>query len=106
MQPALDLRPLDFRSHITKDDKIMVVQQKTNKRLLIPLHRDLREALAAANREYVSIITTAYGRSFTVDGFSQWMRDSITAGGPPTRRDAVAVFRLASACRYAAYLPS
>jgi integrase len=70
-------------SHITKDDKIMVVQQKTNKRLLIPLHRDLLEALAAANREHVSIITTAYGRSSTVDGFSQWMRDSITAGGLP-----------------------
>jgi enterobacteria phage integrase len=33
-------------SHITPEDKIVVTQQKTERRLLIPLHRDLMAALA------------------------------------------------------------
>lgn len=68
-------------SHVTADNKIVVIQQKTGRRLLIPLHRDLIRALAAAKREHVSIITTAYGKPFTVDGFSQWMRDAISHAG-------------------------
>jgi len=70
-------------SHITPEDKIVVTQQKTERRLLIPLHRDLMAALAAAKRDHVAIITTAYGKSFTVDGFSQWMRDAIKDAGLP-----------------------
>ena len=68
-------------SHITAENKIKVVQQKTGKALLIPLHRDALAALAAFKREHVSILTTAYGRSFTVDGFSQWQRDAISKAG-------------------------
>jgi enterobacteria phage integrase len=68
-------------SHFTADGKIVVVQQKTRRRLLIPLHRDLVAALAAAQRAHVSILTTMYGKPFTVDGFSQWMRDAITEAG-------------------------
>jgi integrase len=63
--------------HITPQNKISVVQQKTGRRLLIPLHRDLLTMLAAARREHVSILTTMYGKPFTVDGFSQWMRAAI-----------------------------
>jgi integrase len=70
-------------SHITPDNKITIAQQKTGRRLLMPLHRDLLTTLAAAKREHVSIITTTYGRPFTVDGFSQWMRDAITDAGLP-----------------------
>ncbi len=70
-------------SHITADNKITVVQQKTGRRLLIPLHRDLLTALAAAKRDHVSILTTMYGKPFTVDGFSQWMRDAITGAELP-----------------------
>jgi integrase len=69
--------------HITADNKLVVVQQKTGRRLLIPLHRDLVTALATAEREHVSVLTTAYGKPFTVDGFSQWMRNAITASGLP-----------------------
>src|SRR6266498_2973293 len=68
-------------SHITPDNKITVVQQKTGRRLVIPFHRDLLATLAAAKRDHVSILTTMYGRPFTVDGFSQWMRDAITGAG-------------------------
>ncbi|MGJ5242810.1 tyrosine-type recombinase/integrase, partial [Bradyrhizobium oligotrophicum] len=70
-------------SHITPENRIAVAQQKTGRRLLIPLHRDLLSALAVAKRDHVSIITTAYGQSFSVDGFSQWMRDAITDAGLP-----------------------
>ena len=65
-------------SHITADNKIAVVQQKTGRRLLVSVHRDLLEALAVAKRDHVSILTTIHGKPFTVDGFSQWLRDSIT----------------------------
>lgn len=70
-------------SHITPENKIIVAQQKTGRRLLIPLHRDLEAALAVAKRDHLSIITTVYGKSFTVDGFSQWMRDAIKDAGLP-----------------------
>jgi len=70
-------------SHITPDSKIIVSQQKTGRRLLIPLHRDLLATLAAVKREHISILTTMYGKPFTVDGFSQWMRDAITDAGLP-----------------------
>jgi enterobacteria phage integrase len=70
-------------SHMTEDSKIAVVQQKTGRRLLIPLHRDLVTALAKAKHEHVTVITTAYGKAFTVDGFSQWMREAITDAGLP-----------------------
>lgn len=67
--------------HITADNKIVIVQQKTGRRLRIRLHHDLLSALASAKRAHVSILTTAYGKPFTVDGFSQWMRDAITDAG-------------------------
>jgi integrase len=64
---------------------IRVIQQKTRRKLVIPLHRSLREVLGLAerNRKHVTIIATEYGRPFTVDGFSQWMRDAITQAGLP-----------------------
>lgn len=63
--------------------KISVTQQKTGRRLVIPLHRDLVAALAMASREHVMILTTMYGKPHTVDGFSQWMRDAISDAGLP-----------------------
>ena len=64
-------------------ETIRVVQQKTGRKLAIPLHRELLAALAAANRNHVTIVNTEYGKPFTVDGFSQWMRAAITAAGLP-----------------------
>jgi enterobacteria phage integrase len=62
---------------------IRVVQQKTGRKLTIPLHQDLLAVLAVSNRDRVAIVNTEYGRPFTVDGFSQWLRDAITAVGLP-----------------------
>jgi integrase len=64
-------------------ETIRVVQQKTGRKLAIPLHRELLATLAAANRDHVTIINTEYGKPFTVDGFSQWMRAAITAADLP-----------------------
>ncbi|NLH82608.1 MAG: tyrosine-type recombinase/integrase [Phyllobacteriaceae bacterium] len=62
---------------------IRVVQQKTKHKLLIPVHPALAKALAAAPREHVTILNTAFGKPFTVAGFSQFMRSAITDAGLP-----------------------
>jgi integrase len=62
---------------------IRVVQQKTGRKLAIPLHHDLLAVLAGAEHRHVTIINTEYGKPFTVDGFSQWIRNAITAAGLP-----------------------
>ncbi len=62
---------------------IHVTQQKTGAKLAIPLHRDLRSILDAADRKHVAILVTEFGKPFTVDGYSQWLRAAITAAGLP-----------------------
>ncbi len=47
------------------------------------LHSELQKALAGAPRDHVTIINTEYSKPFTVDGFSQFMRDAITDAGLP-----------------------
>jgi integrase len=64
-------------------DSIRVVQQKTGRKLAIPLHKDLLTILATTERKHLTIINTEFGKPFTVGGFSQWMRDAITAAGLP-----------------------
>jgi len=71
------------QTHITPERKIRIKQQKTGRELLIPLHRDTVEALDAYDMQHIVIITTAYGKPFTVDGFSGWMRDAISEAGLP-----------------------
>jgi integrase len=71
------------QTHLTLEGKIRITQQKTGRDLLIPLHRDTVEALEAFDMQHVVIITTAYGKPFTVDGFSGWMRDAISEAGLP-----------------------
>ena len=66
-----------------KGDRIRVVQQKTGAKIDIPLHAELRAVLAQTPREHATIINTEYGKPFTVDGFSGFMRDAITAAGLP-----------------------
>jgi enterobacteria phage integrase len=62
---------------------IRVVQQKTGRKLAIPLHCDLLTVLAVAERNNVTIVHTEYAKPFTVGGFSQWMRNAITEAGLP-----------------------
>jgi integrase len=62
---------------------IRVVQQKTGRKLAIPLHFELLTMLSTADRDHATIINTERGQPFTVDGFSQWMRAAITDAGLP-----------------------
>jgi hypothetical protein len=57
-------------SHIPPEGKIRIKQQKTERELLIPLHRDTVAALDAYKMQHIVIINTEYGKPFTVDGFS------------------------------------
>lgn len=44
---------------------------------------ELQAVLDAAKQDHICILTTAYGKPFTVAGFSGWMRDAITKAGLP-----------------------
>ncbi len=65
------------------DEKILVVQQKTRRKLVVPLHSELNQILGATDRKHLTIINTEFGKPFTVDGYSQWLRDAITGAGLP-----------------------
>lgn len=64
---------------------IRVVQGKTGARLTIALHPDLQEILARWPRTHVAILTTAFGKPFSVAGFGNMMHDAIRAAGLPSR---------------------
>ena len=49
----------------------------------VPLHRDLLAVLEKARHNHVTIVNTEFGKPFTVDGFSSFMRDAIKAAGLP-----------------------
>lgn len=51
------------------ENAISVQQEKTNKRLVIPLHRDLRAILENVPKKSVNILTSSEGRPWTADGF-------------------------------------
>jgi enterobacteria phage integrase len=66
-------------------DAIRVAQQKTKTKMVIPLHRALQAELALARRDHMSILTTAYGRQFSVKGFGNMVSDSIGKAALPAR---------------------
>lgn len=65
-------------------DLIRVAQRKTKTRLAIPLHPVLAGLLATTKRSQVAILTTAYGRAFTLKGYGQMMSAAITGARLPT----------------------
>ena len=48
-------------------ETIRVVQQKTGRKLAIPIHSELIATLVTASPDHVTIINTEYGRPFTVE---------------------------------------
>lgn len=54
---------------------IKVSQQKTNAKLSIPLHPELRAVIDATPVENMTFLTTAYGLPFSAAGFGNWFRD-------------------------------
>ncbi len=51
----------------------------------VHISEDLQKALAATPRKHVCVITTEFGKQFTVDGFSGFMRDAIKRAGSDVR---------------------
>jgi enterobacteria phage integrase len=62
-------------------DSIRVTQQKTGAKLVIPLHKSLREVLAFRPRNHVTILNTLFGKPFSISAFSGFLRASIEAAG-------------------------
>lgn len=58
-------------------------RRKTGVPVAVAMAQSLKKALAALKRKHVCILTTEYGKPFTVDGFSGWMRDAMTEAGLP-----------------------
>jgi hypothetical protein len=55
---------------------IAVVQQKTGKKLRVPMHRDLRAVLDMIPRRSVTILSNTLGKPWTVDGFkTSWGKE-------------------------------
>jgi hypothetical protein len=62
-------------------DDFEYTRRKTGVTVVVEKAQSLRAALDALPRRHVCIFTTEYGKTFTVDGFSGWMRDAIKAAG-------------------------
>nr|WP_244422831.1 tyrosine-type recombinase/integrase [Bradyrhizobium sp. ORS 278] len=58
-------------------------RRKTDVAVLVQQADSLCQALAALPRRHVTILVTEWGKPFSVDGFSGWMRDAMTAAGLP-----------------------
>jgi integrase len=64
-------------------DGVSYRRSKTDVAVDSGMQKELRAALDAHPRTHVTIINTEFGRPYTVDGFSGFMRDSMTAAGLP-----------------------
>lgn len=82
-QRRSDVHRMTWQDISHKTGCIKVQQQKTGAKIQVPLHRNLLEVLEQARHNHVTIINTEFGQPFTVDGFSDFMRDAITAAGLP-----------------------
>lgn len=80
-QRRSDVHRMTWADH--RGSTIHVVQQKTRKKLVIPVHPALAGHLALAERNGATIIATVFGKAFTVAGFSQFMRAAIADAGLP-----------------------
>jgi hypothetical protein len=60
---------------------VAYTRNKTDVSVTLKVHKELQAALAATPRTNVVTITTAHGRSFTLDGFSTFMRRAIAQAG-------------------------
>lgn len=65
------------------DDEACYTRHKTGVAVEMSVSEDLQKALAAMPRKHVTVINTEYGKPFSIDGFSGWMRDAISKAGLP-----------------------
>lgn len=67
-------------SQHVKEGRISVVQEKTDYRILIPLHPALQAELDRLPKT-MTYLVTEYGKPFTVEGFGSWMKKKTTLAG-------------------------
>jgi integrase len=65
------------------DNGANYARHKTGVAVEMAVTEELHKALQATPREHVTVINTEYGKPYTVDGFSRFMRDAINAAGLP-----------------------
>jgi enterobacteria phage integrase len=65
------------------DDGVSYSRSKTGVAVDSEMSDELRAALGDAPRKHMTVINTEFGRPFTVDGFSGFMRDAMKAAGLP-----------------------
>jgi integrase len=65
-----------------RDGSVHVVQEKTGKALAVPMHQDLRDALAAHPGGHLAFLVTYTGAPFASQtAFANWFRDCTRAAG-------------------------
>jgi integrase len=64
-------------------DSVAYTRHKSGVAVDIGIAANLRNALDAAPREHVTVINTEFGKPFTIDGFSGFMRDAMNRAGLP-----------------------
>jgi len=70
------------RQHV-KDNWMTVIQQKTDKRVDIPVLNTLQEIIKASPVGDLTYLVTSYGKPFTSNGFGNWFRDRCDEAGLP-----------------------
>jgi integrase len=65
------------------DTDATYTRHKTGVPVVMEVAEELQRALEATPRKHVTVINTEYGKPYTVDGFSRFMRDAISAAGLP-----------------------
>jgi len=58
-------------------------RHKTGVHVYVKVADNLRKALNAIPRNHLTVLNTAYGKPYTANGFSVFMREAITAAGLP-----------------------
>jgi len=66
-----------------KDDRIRVIQGKTDAELWVPEHPELTDELDRASRESLTMLTTSEGKAFDPVYAGAWFADAIEAAGLP-----------------------
>lgn len=70
------------RQHV-KDGWMTVIQQKTEKRIEIPVLDKLQSIIDASQTGDLTYLVTEYGKPFTGNGFGNWFRDRCDEAGLP-----------------------
>ncbi|TDJ63713.1 MAG: integrase, partial [Proteobacteria bacterium] len=70
------------RQHV-KDGWMTVIQQKTGKRIEIPVLDELQRIIDASKTGDLTYLVTKYGKAYDKDGFGNWFRDKCDEAGLP-----------------------